>query len=84
MQPKQTAASQVQTLQLNLNRSLAKKAELLEQLEFVNAGIKSIRDNMNGVLIGQQLEREVIAEKAKAAEKDRLAEQMADAATLKP
>jgi Trm5-related predicted tRNA methylase len=80
VQPKQTAASQVQNLQLNLSRAMAKKAELLEQLEGVTAQIKAIRELMQGVTIGQQLEREVIAEKAKAAEKDRLAEQMADAA----
>jgi Trm5-related predicted tRNA methylase len=81
MQPKQTAASQVQTLQLNFNRAMAKKAELLEQLEGVDAQIRAIRECMQGIQIGQQLEREVIAEKAKADEKDRLAEQMADAAT---
>jgi Trm5-related predicted tRNA methylase len=80
MQPKQTAASQVQNLQLNFSRIMARKAELLEQLEGVNAQIKSIRDAMHGIQIGQQLEKEVVAEQAKAAEKDRLAEQMADAA----
>jgi hypothetical protein len=80
MQPKQTAASKVQNLDLNLGRALAKKAELLEQLEQVTTQITTIRNCMHGVQIGQALQQEVDAEKAKAAEKDRLAEQMADAA----
>lgn len=80
MQPKQTAASKVQNLDLNLGRALARKAELQEQLEAVAAQIKAIRECMQGIQIGQELEREVIAERAKAAAKDRLAEQMADAA----
>jgi hypothetical protein len=81
MQPKQTAASQVQNLDLNLGRALVRKAELLEQLEQVTKQIDTIRNCMHGVKIGQQLQTEVLAEQAKAAEKDRLAEQMADAAT---
>lgn len=76
MLPKVTAAAQVQQLDLTLQRALAKKAELLEQLDVLNATIKAARECMSGIKTGQQLEREVIAEREKAAEKDRLAEEL--------
>lgn len=59
----QTAAQQTHALTENLKTTLATKAELLEKLEATDATLKVIRAALQGVQIGQQLEREVIAER---------------------
>lgn len=57
------ASVQTKALVDNLSKALATKAELIEKLEEATATIKTIRAALQGVQIGQALEREVIAER---------------------
>lgn len=59
----QPASQQTQALVDNLSKALVAKAELLEKLEDTNVTLKVIRSALQGIQIGQQLEREVVAEK---------------------
>jgi hypothetical protein len=60
----QTAAQQTQALTTGVTQLLAKKAELSEQLDNINEQLRAMRNALQGVVLGQRLEREVIAEKA--------------------
>jgi predicted nucleic acid-binding Zn-ribbon protein len=60
----QTAAQQTQALTSGVTQLLAKKAELSEQLDNINEQLRAMRNALQGVVLGQRLEREVIAEKA--------------------
>jgi DNA repair exonuclease SbcCD ATPase subunit len=69
-----TAAKKVTNLTQNLNASMAKRAELQEQLDGVNAAIKAIREALQGVQIGQALEQEIMLERAAKLAADREAD----------
>lgn len=64
-----TAAQQLQSLNQALISAFVQKEDAQAKLEQANESIRAIRNQLGGIRLGQQVQTDILAEQAQAAQK---------------